>query len=418
MTRERIVVGIDAGSTKVTTLIAEVGRHNNVHVIGVGVVPSRGLRKGVVVSIDETVESIDASVEKAERLSGYKVEGAYVGIAGAHVTSLNNRGVVAVSHPDRTITEDDVARAIDAARVINVPSNREILHTIPRCFIVDGQEGVRNPVSMQGYRLDVETHIVTGAATAIQNLTKCFERVGVDVQQLVVEPLAASEAVLTDEEKEMGVALVDIGGGTTTIAIFVEGSVWHTGTISVGGNHITNDIAVRLRTPFAEADELKKKYAQATSSDVDADDVVEVTTFGDSQVESVPRRQICEVAEARLQETFLLVQSEIRRSGYEGLLPAGVVLVGGTAQLSGIADLASDLLQLPVRHGVPRGIHGLVDTVSGPAYAASVGLVLWGARYGDRAIGRGAVVNRDDRYVSDPRKVGGRVKGWLRAILP
>lgn len=418
MTRENIVVGVDAGSTKVTTLIAEVSRHNNVHVIGVGVAPSRGLRKGVVVNIEETVESITASVDKAERVSGYKVESAYVGIAGAHITSLNNRGVVAVSHPDRTITEDDVARVIDAARVINVPSNREILHTIPRYFIVDGQEGVRNPVAMLGYRLDVETHIVTGAVTAIQNLTRCFERVGLDVEQVVVEPLAASEAVLTDEEKEMGVALVDVGGGTTEIAIFVDGSIWHTGVLSVGGNHITNDIAVRLRTPFAEADELKTKHAQASTSDVDPDDTIEVTTFGDRRVESVPRRDICEVAEARLQEIFLLVQSEIKRSGYEGLLPAGVVLVGGTARLSGIVDLASGLLQLPVRQGIPRGIHGLIDTVDGPAYAASVGLVLWGARHGGRAMSRGTAADHEDRYTADPRKVGGRVKGWLRAILP
>lgn len=418
MSRERIVVGIDVGTTKVTTLIAEVSRNSNVHVIGVGVSPSRGLRKGVVVSIDETVDSISASVEKAERVSGYQVASAYVGIAGAHVTSLNNRGVIAITRPDRTITEDDVARAIEAARVINIPSSREILHTIPRSFIVDGQEGVRDPVGMLGYRLDVEAHIITGAVTAIQNLTKCFHRAGLDVEQVVLQPLAAGEAVLTEEEKEMGVALVDVGGGTTEIAIFVDGSIWHTGVVTVGGNHITNDIAVRLRTPFAEADEIKIKHAHASTNGIAADDTVEVTTFGGSQVESVPRRLICEVAEARIQETLLLVQSEIKRSGYDGLLPAGVVLVGGTAKLSGIVDLARDLLQLPVRQGMPHGVHGLVDTVDGPPYAASVGLILWGARYGDRAIRRGTVASREDRSAADPRRVGGRVKGWLRAILP
>ncbi|HVC31979.1 MAG TPA: cell division protein FtsA [Chloroflexota bacterium] len=418
MARERIVVGIDAGSTKVTTLIAEVSRNSHVHVIGVGVAPSRGLRKGVVINIDETVESITASVEKAERVSGYKVASAFVGIAGAHVASLNNRGVVAVTNPDRTITDDDVARAIEAAQVINVPSNREILHTIPRHFIVDGQEGVRNPVAMQGYRLDVETHIVTGAVTAIQNLTKCVDRVGIDVEQIVLQPLAASEAVLTEEEKEMGVALVDVGGGTTEVAVFIDGSIWHTGVLSVGGNHITNDIAVRLRTPFAEADELKIQYAHALIGDVDPHEMIDVTTFGRSQVESVPRRQICEVAEARLQETLQLVQTEIKRSGYEGLLPAGVVLVGGTAQLSGIVDLASELLQLPVRQGVPRGVHGLVDTLEGPAYASSVGLILWGARYGDRVLTRRTIGSRDDRYLTDARRVTGRFKGWLRTILP
>lgn len=419
MAKERIVVGIDAGTTKVATLIAEVGRSASVHVIGVGVAPSLGMRKGMVVNIDETTESIAASVEKAERVSGYKVASAFVGIAGPHVTSLNNRGVVAVTHSDRTITDDDVARAIEAAQVINVPSNREILHTIPRQFIVDGQEGVRNPVAMLGYRLDVETHIVTGAVTAIQNLTKCFERIGIDVEQIVVEPLAASEAALTAEEKEMGVALVDIGGGTTEIAVFVDGSIWHTSVLSVGGNHITNDIAVRLRTPFAEADEIKIKHAHALASEIEPDEVVEVTTFGQGDVDAVSRRDICEVVEARLQEMIQLIQSEIQRSGYAGLLPAGIVLVGGTAQLSGIVELATELLQLPVRRGCPRGVHGLVDTVGGPAYAASVGLVLWGARYGDHPANRRAVISREDRsFATDPRRVSGRVKGWLRAILP
>lgn len=418
MPKERIVVGIDAGSTKVATLIAEVSPHNNVHIIGVGVAPSRGLRKGVVINIDETVESIATSVEKAERISGHKVSRAFVSIAGTHVTSLNNRGVVAVAHSDRTITTEDVARAIDAAQVINVPSNREILHTIPRHFIVDGQEGVRNPVAMLGYRLDVETHIVTGAVTAIQNLTKCFHRVGVDVDQIVLESLAASEAVLTEEEKEMGVALVDIGGGTTEVAIFVDGSVWHTGVLSVGGNHITNDIAVRLRAPFAEADEIKIKYAHALVGEIDPEEMVEVTTFGQNRVETVPRKDICEVAEARVEEMLQLIRGEIKRSGYDGLLPAGVVLVGGTAQLKGIVELASELLQLPVRQGVPRGVHGLIDTVDGPAYATSVGLILWGARSGDRAIDRRTIASRDDRYTADSRRVGGLVKGWLRAILP
>jgi cell division protein FtsA len=416
--KERIVVGIDVGTTKVTTLIAEASRNSSVHIIGVGVAPSRGLRKGVVVNIDETTESIAASVEKAERVAGYRIASAYVGIAGTHVTSLNNRGVVAVTHPDRTITDEDVARAIDAARVINVPSNREILHTLPRQFIVDGQEGVRNPVAMLGYRLDVETHIVTGAVTAIQNLTKCLERLDIGVDQVVLEPLAASEAALTDEEREMGVALVDIGGGTTEIAIFVDGSVWHTGVLSVGGNHITNDIAVRLRAPFAEADELKMKYAHALLSEVDPEETIEVTTFGQNRIQVVPRREICEVAEARLQEILQLIEAEIKRSGYDGLLPAGVVLVGGTAQLNGIVDLASELLQLPVRQGVPRCVHGLVDTVDGPAYATSVGLILWGARHGDRGIDRRAVAMRDDHYLADSRRVGGWVKGWLRAILP
>jgi cell division protein FtsA len=415
---ERIVVGIDAGTSKVTTLIAEVSRNRNVHVIGVGVAPSRGVRKGVVVDIDETVESITASVEKAERVSGYKVERAVVGIAGAHIASLNNRGVVAITHPDRTITEDDVSRAVDAARVITIPSNREIIHTIPRHFIVDGQEGVRNPVGMLGYRLDVEAHIVTGAVTAIQNLLKCFHNTDIEVDQVILEPLAAGEAVLTEEEKEMGVALVDIGGGTTEIAIFTEGSVCHTGMIGVGGNHITNDISVRLRAPFDEADELKIKFAHALSSEIDPNEMVEVTTFGRSHISSVPRIEICEVAEARLQETFQLIQQEIARSGYDGLLPAGVVIVGGTAQLSGVVELGNDVIRLPIRPGIPRGVNGLVDSISDPGYATSVGLTLWGARHGERSPATSTVARREERYGNDGGRAGGRIFGWLRAILP
>jgi cell division protein FtsA len=418
LANERIVVGIDVGTTKVTTLIAEVSRNRTIHVIGVGIAPSHGLRKAVVVDIDQTVDSIEASVEKAERLSGVRVESAFVGIAGAHVTSIGNKGVVAITRPDREITEEDVGRAIDAARVITIPSNREIIHTIPRQFVVDGQDGVRNPIGMLGYRLDVETHIVTGALTAIQNLTKCFLNAEIDIEQLVFAPLAAAEAVLTDEEKEMGVALVDIGGGVTEIAAFVDGSVCHVGVIAVGGNHITNDISVRLRAPFAEADELKVRYAHAISSEIDPNDVVEVTSFGRSSLAAVPRIDICEVAEARLQETFLLIQQELQRAGFDGLLPAGLVVVGGTALMSGLAELGSEVSRLPVRQGLPRGVYGLIDSIGDPSQATAVGLTLWGARNVEGALGTWPVARRDERSNGDVRHVGGRIFDWLRAILP
>jgi cell division protein FtsA len=364
------------------------------------------------------VESIVNSVEKAERVSGYKVVSAFAGLTGLHVTSLNNRGVVAITHPDRTITEDDVARAIDAAQVINIPSNREILHTIPRQFTVDGQDGVRNPVAMHGYRLDVEAHIVTGSVTAVQNLAKCFHKAEIEIDQVVLGSLAASESVLSDEEKEMGVALIDIGGGTTEVGVFTEGSIFHTGVVPVGGNHITNDIAVRLRTPFAQADDIKIRHAHAFTAEIDPEDQVEVPGFGHGFSQFVPRVQICEVAEARLQETFQLVHAEIKRSGCEGLLPAGAVVVGGTSRLSGIADLASEVLGLPVRLGLPRGAHGLVDTISGPDYATSIGLALWGARTGEPVAIARPTARLDERLGVDTLRVSGRIRGWLRAILP
>ena len=418
MSRERTVVGIDVGTTKVCTLIGEVSRSGNINVIGVGVSPSRGMRKGMVVNIGEAVEAIGQSVERAQRVSGFKVVSAYVGIAGNHVMSLNSRGFVAVSHTDRTIDDEDVARAIEASQVINIPSNREIIHAIPRHFIVDGQEGIRNPVGMLGYRLDVETHIVTGATTAIQNLKKCIHQLGIDVDEIVLEPLASSEAALTEEEKEMGVVLVDIGGGTTDLAIFIDGSAWHTGVISVGGRNITYDIASRLRTPMHEAEELKIQYGRATVDGVSPDELIEVATFGGNQVQSVPRIQICEVIQDRLVETFQLIDAEIKRSGYDGLLPAGLVLTGGTAETAGIVELASECLQLPVRIGTPNRIHGLTDLVQSPAYTTSIGLLVWGARGGERAVE--ARARRIERRASREHgmTMTGRLVNWLKTFLP
>ena len=418
MSRERTVVGIDVGTTKICTLIGEVSRSGNINIIGVGISPSRGMRKGMVVNISEAVESIGQSVDKAQRVSGFNVVSAYVGIAGSHVTSLNSRGTVAVSHADRTIDEEDVARAVEAAQVINIPSNREIIHAIPRHFIVDGQEGIRNPVSMLGYRLDVETHIVTGATTAIQNLRKCIHQLGIDVDAVVLEPLASSEAVLTEEEKEMGVALVDIGGGTTDLVIFLDGSAWHTGVISVGGRNITYDIASRLRTPMNEAEELKIQYGRASVGGVSPDEMVEVATFGGNRAQSVPRLQICEVIQDRLVEMFQLIDAEIKRSGYGGLLPAGLVLTGGTADTEGIVELATEVLQIPVRIGTPTRIHGLVDMVGSPAYATSVGLLLWGAQSEERSVEARLMraerrINRDGGLT-----VTGRLVNWLKTFLP
>lgn len=423
MPKDKYFVGIDVGTTKVCAAIGEPDRAGGVRVVGVGVAPSRALRRGVVVNIDEAVESIGAAIERAERISGYKIVSCYLTITGGQVASLNNRGVIAIARSDQAIAPDDVERVIEAARVVSIPNNREIIHAIPRHFIVDGQEGIRNPVGMIGYRLDVEAHLVTVAVTSLQNLTKCVQRLGVDVDGVVLEPLASGEAVLTDEEKEMGVVLADIGGGTTGIAVYVEGSVCHTAVLPVGGNHITNDVAIGLRTPFAAAEEIKIAYGSALSGQIDEDEEIEVSTFGRSRQDRISRTQLCEIVEARLAEVFSLIQGEIKSSGYEGLLPAGVVLTGGGAQLEGIADLAAEYLRIPVRVGVPWEVEGLVDSVSAPAYAAAVGLLLWDSR--SRLPTASAVSEprwsrrgRDSRARSQEVTVYNRLKEWFRAFLP
>ena len=379
---ERAIVAIDVGTTKICTLVGELDENDNLCVVGVGVAPSHGLTKGVVVNVDEASKSIAASIEKAERVSGYTIEAAYVGLAGKHISSLNSRGVVAVGRGERYITEDDVRRAIEAAQAIAVPHNREIVHTLPRSFVLDGQDGVRDPVGMMGFRLEVEVHIVTGAVASMRNLVQCVESTGVMVNDLILQPLASSEAVLTPEERETGVVLVDAGGGTTDVAIFVEGSIWHSVVLPVGGNNLTNDIGVGLRTPFATAEELKLKYGHALPEAVDPNEMIDVTAFGEGATQSMTRMQLCEIVEARVEEMYALVQNEIRRSGYDGLLPAGLVLTGGTAELPGFRDLGREMLGLPVRVGRARGISGLAEAVSSPAYATAVGLLLWGKRHG------------------------------------
>jgi cell division protein FtsA len=336
---ERSIVGIDVGTTKICTLVAEADEYDSLRIVGVGIAPSRGLRKGVVVNVDEATSAISASVEKAERMSGYKIEGAYVGVAGGHIASVNSRGVVAVSRPERGITQDDIDRAMDAAQAIAIPYSREMIHLIPRGFIVDGQDGIRDPLGMVGYRLEVEAHIVTGASASVHNLVKCIQGAGVGIDGLILEPLASGEAVLTSTEQEMGVILADVGGGTTDIAIFIEGSIWHTVVLATGGNHLTNDIAVGLRTPFTAApftaaEEIKKIYGYALAEHIE-DEPIDVFAFGDNARQAVSRRFLAEIIEARTEEVFSLILREIKRSGYDGLLPAGVVLCGGTSELWG-----------------------------------------------------------------------------------
>lgn len=403
---ERTIVGIDVGTTKVCTLVGEVDEEGALHIVGVGVVPSKGLRKGMVVNVSETTEAIAASVEKAERVSGYEIGRAHVGVAGAHISSFNSRGVVAVSR-GHSITQDDVDRVLDAALAIAIPHNREVIHVIPRGYTVDGQDGVREPLGMHGFRLEVEAHIITGAATSIYNLVKCINQVGIEIDELVLAPLASGEAVLTDNEREMGVVLTDIGGGTTDMAIFIEGSIWHTVVLPIGGNHLTNDVAVGLRAPFATAEEIKEKYGYARSEGVAADETIDVAVFGWDSWQAISRRFLSEIIEARATEIFSIILQEVKRSGYDGLLPAGVVLCGGTAQLAGIRELGREILQLPARIGAPRDLQGLVDVLSSPAYATSVGLLLWRLR--------------EEAALPPRERPGGlwqRVVQWLRSFLP
>ncbi|MGQ9501578.1 MAG: cell division protein FtsA [Anaerolineae bacterium] len=403
---ERVVACVDVGTSKICTLIGEVDQSGDLRIVGVGIVPSRGIRKGVVVNVQEATNAILTSVERAERLAGYEIESAYVGLAGAHISSINSRGAVAINRGERGVQPADIERALDAARAIPIPYNRQVLHAIPRSYILDGDDGVRDPLGIQAYRLEVEDHIITGATTSIQNLVKCVQATGLGIDALILEPLASGEAVLTDVEREMGVVLVDIGGGTTDIAVFIEGSIWHTVVLPIGGEQITHDIAVGLRTPFSTAEELKIKYGNACPRNVQVEDLLEVTVFGEGDSQRVSRHFLAQIIEARVEEIFELVYQEIKRSGYDGLLPAGIVLCGGSADLAGIRDVARDVLGLPVRIGTPHNLRGLADALGHPAYATSVGLLHWGLR---RDLSQGTQSRRSE---------GSKIWSWLKALLP
>ena len=413
----RTVVGIDVGTTKICTMVAEVRPDGRVNILGVGLTPSKGLDKGVVVNIDEAVNAISTSVEKAERLSGYRIGTAYVGIAGKHVQSLNSRGVVAISRPDHEITGTDVSRAVESAQAVAIPTQREIIHVIPRAYIVDGHENIRDPVGMSGYRLEVETHIVTGEVMAIQNLIKSVERAGVIIDDLVLQPLASGEAVLTPEDKDRGVVLVDIGGGTTDIAIFIQGGIWHSVVLPVGGNHLTNDIVVVLHTPHNTAEYLKLKYGSAIAEEPaeGEDDTIKTESFAPGEQLEVSRHYLNQIIQARAEQIVDLIATEIRRSGYEGLLPAGIVLTGGSSLLPRFDELVRDMLGMPVRIGSPTNLAGLSDAVDSPPYATGVGLVKWGMTHGLRHPGGGPTGPGE---AGNWRNVYDRFKGWLREFLP
>ncbi len=410
--QERVIVGIDVGTTNICVLVGELDRDGKLNIVGVGTCPSQGLRRGVVVNIEETVTSIAAALDRAERLSGKKITTAYVGIAGSHIASENSKGFVAISPSHRDIIQNDISRAIEVARAIAIPANREVIHVIPRGYVVDGQEGIKNPIGMSGFRLEVETHIITGAVSSIHNLIKCVHKARVEIEDLVLEPLASSEAVLVDGETDLGVALVDIGGGTTDIAVFSDGAIWQTVVLPIGGNLITSDIAIGLRLPFGVAEELKVTYGHCDPSTIADDDMIELAQFMPDCDDLVPRKLLAEIIQARVEELFEMVHEEIRKSGYDGLLPAGLVLTGGTAELPGIQSLAGQILDLPTRIGSPLGLHGLSDSISRPAYATAVGLLQWALTH------TSFLVEEDEQEESGASGFTSRFGRWLRAFIP
>lgn len=406
---EHTIVGIDVGTTKICTLVAEVDEDEQLHIVGVGVAPARGLRKGVVVNVKEAMTAIADSVDIAERVSGYQIEKAYVNVSGGHTESTNSRGVVAIGRSDHGVSYDDIERAMDAAGAIPIPHNRQIIHIIPRGYQIDGQTGIRDPIGMHGFRLEVEAHIITGSGTAVQNLVKCVESVGIGVDEVILAPLASGQGVLTDTEREMGVVLVDIGGGTTDMAIFVEGTVWHTAILEVGGNHFTNDLAIGLRLPFESAEDIKLEHGHAQPKNVRAEESLAVTSFGGETRQQIFRREVANILEARAEEVFNLISSEIKQSGYDSLLPAGVVLCGGAAELPGLQELGKRILDMPLRIGHPTNLLGLTDHVENPAYATGVGLLRWGLM---------SAFTRPMRQRQQRSGIGQRIGNWLRNFLP
>jgi cell division protein FtsA len=411
--RSGTFAAIDVGTTKVCTIVGEVAGTGETRIIGVGVSPSAGLSRGMVDNIREATEAIHASVEKAERASGTRILSAYVGLSGAHVQSINNRGIVAVPDRSRPISGDDVARALEGAKIISIPSNREILHVLPRFFIVDGQDSVSDPLGMFGQRLDVDAHIITVASSAIANVTKVVEAAGVQVDELVLQPLASAEAVLSLEEKRQGVVLADIGGGCTDVAVFVEGAIQHTATIPLGGNHISRDLVVGLRCPYHAAEEAKQIFGHALPSAVPGDQSIEIEAFGAERQRTFARRMVCEIIQARCEEILEMVVAEVRKTTEVEFVSAGLVLTGGSARLPGIDVLAEQVTRLPARVGQPGNIFGLVDELHDPSFATSVGLLQWAVGLPDIA--------PISRHAGGPSAFDGlfkRIGNWVKVLLP
>ncbi|ABB30659.1 cell division protein FtsA [Geobacter hydrogenophilus] len=403
--RDNLIVGLDIGTTKICAIVGNV-TEDGIDIVGIGSSPSRGMRKGVVINIESTVESIKKAVSEAELMAGCEIRSVYAGIAGGHIKGFNSQGVIAIKN--REVTSEDVKRVIDAAKAIAIPMDREVIHILPQEFIIDDQDGIREPLGMSGVRLEAKVHIVTGAVASAQNIVKACNRAGLDVADIVLEQLASSEAVLSADEKELGVALVDIGGGTTDIAIFVDGAIKHTSVLSLGGNHLTNDIAVGLRTPMAEAEKIKQKYGCCMASLVGKEETIEVPSVGGRKPRVLSRQLLAEILEPRVEEIFTLVNREIMKSGFEDLIASGVVITGGTTILEGMPELAEQVFNLPVRRGMPQQIGGLVDVVNSPVYATGVGLVVYGSK--NVGIREFPTAQTDENLF---RRVSRRMKEWF-----
>lgn len=403
-----VIAGLDVGTTKICCVIAEPTAVGGLDIVGVGVSPSRGLRKGVVVNIDSTVEAVRQAVAEAEQVAGVEIGSVVAGIAGGHIRGMNSRGVVAVSGKHREVSQADVDRALEAAKAINLPPDREIIHVLPQTFVVDDQDGVKEPVGMSGVRLEVEVHLVTGAATSVQNVIRSVNRAGLAVQDIVLEPLASSEAVISPEEKELGILLIDLGGGTTDAALFRDGAIWYTGILPLGGDHISNDIAVGLRTPTSDAEDLKKRYGCALTSLVREDETVDVPSVGGRKPRQLSRQILSEIIQPRVEEIFTLVARDLARAGLQDVAAAGVVVTGGTSIMQGLPELAEQIFDLPVRRGAPGNIGGLYDVVQSPIYSTAVGL----ARYGARGQRSGAPID-----ANDDGTLGHRLREWFAKLF-
>ncbi|MGH8535237.1 MAG: cell division protein FtsA [Gammaproteobacteria bacterium] len=380
-----LIVGLDIGTSKVVAIVGEIASDGTVEVIGVGSNPSRGLKKGVVVNIESTVQSIQRAIEEAELMAGCEIRSVYAGIAGSHIRSLNSHGIVAIR--DSEVTHSDVERVIDAARAVAIPADQKILHVLPQEFVIDSQEGIREPIGMSGVRLEAKVHVVTGAVSAAQNIVKCVKRCGLEVDDMILQQLASAQTVLTEDEKDLGVCVADIGGGTTDIAVYIDGAIQHTAVIPIAGDQVTNDIAVALRTPTHNAEEIKIKYACALTQLASPEETIEVPSVGDRPPRQLMRQTLAEVVEPRFEELFSLIQAELKRSGYEEMMAAGIVLTGGSSKMEGAIELAEEVFHRQVRLGVPQNVTGLVDVVRNPVYSTGVGLLLFGrdsARSGSR----------------------------------